>query len=145
MNPERIETEFHKRTTIYEHRCSFCGFILDESTGGFLYLQNNRGERVPLKDPGEREIIAQMIRMEEESLKNCDALAGSQSALIDFMEERVGYLTSCVCIDCLGQFGLDLRKDEIECPNCRSQDVRTLLEMSGKRCPKCKSGHLSKF
>lgn len=145
MNPERIEVEFHKKTTLYDHRCNFCGFILDESTGGYLYLQNNMGERIPLRDHGEREIIAQMLRAEEESLSDFNAVDASQSALIDLMEERVGYLTSCVCIDCLEQFGLDLRKDKIECPHCKSENVWTLLEMTDKRCPKCKSGHLSRF
>jgi predicted Zn-ribbon and HTH transcriptional regulator len=145
MNPERIEADCHERTTIYGYRCNFCGFILDESNGGFLYLRNDRGDRIPLRDHGEREIIAQMLRMEEESLRNCEILAASQEAIIDIMEERVGSLSACVCIDCLGQFGLDLRKDTLECPHCKSERIRTLLEMTDKRCPKCQSGHMERF
>ncbi len=145
MNPERIDVDFHERLTIYGYRCGSCGFILDESNGGYLYLQNDRGDRIPLKDHGEREIIAQMLRMEEESLRDCEVLAASQGAIIDLMEERVGYLSACVCIDCLAQFGLDLRKDALECPHCKSDHIRTLLEMSEKRCPKCQSGHMERF
>jgi len=145
MNPERIDADFHERLTLYGYRCGSCGFILDESNGGYLYLQNDRGDRIPLRDHGEREIIAQMLRMEEESLRSCEVLAASQEAIIDLMEERVGYLSACVCIDCLAQFGLDLRKDTLECPHCKSDHIRTLLEMSERRCPKCQSGHMERF
>jgi predicted Zn-ribbon and HTH transcriptional regulator len=145
MNPERIEADFYEQTTIYGYRCNSCGYILDESNGGYLYLQNDRGDRIPLKDHGEREIIAQMLRMEEEALHDCEVLAASQEAMIELMEERVGYLSACVCIDCLGQFGLDLRKDALVCPHCRSEHIRTLLEMTGKRCPKCNTGRMERF
>ncbi len=63
----------------------------------------------------------------------------------DDMEERIGYLSACVCMNCLDQFGLDLRKDSIECPHCKSDHVRTILEMTNKRCPKCQSAYMEKM
>ncbi|MHB8109363.1 MAG: hypothetical protein ACYDHW_04930 [Syntrophorhabdaceae bacterium] len=145
MNPERIEADFHASTVLCGYRCPVCGYTLDESNGGYLYLSNDRGNRIPLKDHGEHEIIAQMLRTEEEFYDDCGAVTASHEAMIDLIEERVGYLSACICMKCLEQFGLDLRKDTVECPNCKSDHVRTLLEMNDKRCPRCQSGHLTKF
>ncbi|MEN6616764.1 MAG: hypothetical protein ABFD12_09425 [Syntrophorhabdus sp.] len=145
MNPERIDAHFHEGAVLNGYRCEVCGFTLDDSHGGYLYLGNDRGDRVPLKEHGEREIIAQMLRMEEQSADECEVVTASHEAMVDLIEERVGYMSSCLCMNCLHQFGLDLRKDPLECPRCKSDHVRTLLEMADKRCPKCQSGYLKKF
>jgi len=98
---------------------------------------------VPLRDKNEREAVAQVLRNKEESLRidNSDGF----HEIVDSMEERIGYVSACICMNCLDQFGLDLRKDSIECPHCKSDHVRTLLEMTNKRCPKCRSGYMDKL
>jgi hypothetical protein len=81
-------------------------------------------------------------------------------------EERTGFNSYCVCLDCLHQFEADLRdekvnewrfwfwfpsfkeafrgtprmKDDRKCPECGSTNVKTEFELIGKPCPKCKEG-----
>ena len=141
-NPKKAEIDFYT-DAVFGYRCHICGFVLDESNGGFLYLTNNNGVRVPLKDKDAREMIAHLLVLEEGAPEGGDP--DNCHEFVDIMEERVGYLSACICMNCLDQFGLDLRKDTIECPRCKSDRVRTFLEISNKRCPKCQSGYMDKL
>jgi hypothetical protein len=84
----------------------------------------------------------------------------------DLFKSRTGFNSYVVCLDCLYQFEADLRdekvnewrlwygrpsfreafrgkpemKDERRCPKCGSTNVRTVFEMIGEKCPKCKTG-----
>lgn len=142
MNPGKAETDLHDEAAC-GFRCNICGYFLDESYGGYLYLKNNNGVRVPLKDKDEQEAVAQILLSEEESAHNNNW--GCFQEIIDVIEERVGYMSACICLKCLDQFGLDLRKDAILCPHCKSDHVRTFLELADKRCPKCQSGHINRM
>ena len=126
--------------TLNGFRCTICGFTLDESNGGYLYVKNDNGVKVPLKDRHEQEAIARILLNEEFSL--CPDDENLSQETIDILEERVGYMSACLCMNCLDQFGLDLRKDEIECPRCQSDRVETFLAMLYKPCPRCQSGQL---
>ena len=69
---------------------------------------------------------------------------------------RTGFNSDCTCLDCLHQFQADLgdevanywrmwyranrKKDERNCPKCRSVNIRTTFELIGTPCPKCKDG-----
>lgn len=145
MNPRKVEARLHD-DVILGYRCGVCGFVLDESHGGYLYLRNNNGVRVPLRNKDQRETVAQILLDEEETLYTDDSDDSDDShKVVDIMDERIGYVSACVCMNCLDQFGLDLRKDTIECPHCKSDQVRTFLEMTSKRCPKCQSGQMNKL
>ena len=139
MNPGKTEAD-PCAETVHGFRCPICGFTLDESNGGFLYVRNDTGARVPLKDKKEQEAIAHILLNKEFSL--CTDGANHPGETIDILEERVGYMSACLCVNCLHQFGLDLIKDEIECPDCRSGQVRTFLEILYTPCPKCRSGRM---
>ena len=139
--PEKAEINLCP-DVIQGYRCHICGFVLDEANGGYLYLTNNSGVRIPLKDKDERDTIARMLFAEDAIFQN---ESEECHQLVDTMEDRVGYLSACICMNCLDQFGLDLRKDTIECPHCKSDHVRTFLEMTNKRCPKCQSGYMDKL
>jgi DNA-directed RNA polymerase subunit RPC12/RpoP len=139
MNLEKAEASLHTETLNGFH-CTSCGFTLDESHGGYLYVKNDNGVKVPLKDKHEQEAIARILLNEEFSL--CPDDANLSQETIDILEERVGYLSACLCMNCLDQFGLDLRKDEIECPHCKSHRVETFLAILYKPCPKCRAGLL---
>ena len=71
--------------------------------------------------------------------------------------EKTGYNSHCVCLECLNQFDLDIgsdektdsrryhyqgfkKRDSRECPYCKSDNVKTQLELKGNLCPKCKIG-----
>jgi DNA-directed RNA polymerase subunit RPC12/RpoP len=136
MDPEKAETGISTETAS-GFRCTSCGFTLDASCGGYLYVKNNNGVKVPLKGKAEQEAIAHILLNEELSLR-CDD-PGHSHETMDVIEERVGYISACVCMNCLDQFGLDLRKDTMECPRCRSGHVSTFLEIMYKPCPRCQS------
>lgn len=53
---------------------------------------------------------------------------------------RTGFNSHCICLNCLNQFDLDLKKDERQCPKCNPNEVYSELEMVGRECPKCHNG-----
>ncbi len=137
MGPGKAKASI-RAETVHGFRCPACGFTLDESNGGFLYIKNESGMRVPLKDKDERDALARILLNNEFSFCTDDVNLSQET--IDILEERVGYMSACLCMDCLGQFGLDLRKDTIECPRCKSDQIKTFLAMLYKPCPRCRSG-----
>jgi len=84
---------------------------------------------------------------------------------------RTGFNSYVVCLDCLHQFEADFRdekvnewrlwygrpsfkeafrgkpemKDERKCPKCGSRNVKTVFEMIGEKCPKCKKGTIEEI
>jgi len=58
---------------------------------------------------------------------------------LDFMI-AAGSNSYCVCLDCLEQFEIDLKKDKRKCPKCKSTSIKTELELINNTCPKCKIG-----
>ena len=111
--------------------------------GGYLYMENDKGERIAFPETGPSHQIAEML---------------TDTISIELMKEKIGYNSYCICMDCLTQFELDLgddeqnkdsgryyygilkRKDERKCPHCKSQNVKTSLELVSKKCPQCKKG-----
>jgi ribosomal protein S27AE len=89
----------------------------------------------------------------------------------DLFNSRTGFNSYVICLDCLHQFEADFRdekvnewrfsyerpsfkeafrgkitmKDERKCPKCGSRNVRTVFEMIGKKCPKCKEGTIEEI
>jgi len=108
----------------------------------YFYAENNEGKRVPCWHPAEARRAREVLP------------AGlSQEAI----RARTGFNSRCVCLDCCYQFDLDLGesypclfrsglsenrqiKDKRECPKCKSENVKTGLELVGETCPKCKEG-----
>jgi hypothetical protein len=125
----------HDHISTDRFHCAICGFTLDPSNGGYLYVKNSKGRRIPLKGR-EQEAIAHILLDEEFPYRDNSGNLGKE---MDLVEERVGYMSACLCMNCLDQFGLDLRKDTIECPGCKSDHVKTFLEITSKPCPKCQS------
>jgi PHP family Zn ribbon phosphoesterase len=51
-----------------------------------------------------------------------------------------GYMHQTVCLECLNQFKLDHKADELKCPACASANIVHTHETKDKPCPKCKEG-----
>lgn len=149
---------------IDEFKCTDCGLTLPEGWGGCLYVEKEkkRGkiarilhpragetmERIYCPHPSEHSIIIQVL--------------GTPSPSRELINQKVGFLSHCICLDCLRQFNADYghyyykldglphkdgvkpEKDKRECPNCKSQNVRTEMEMVDQYCPKCKKGVISR-
>ena len=130
-----------------KYRCSKCKFKLPEGWGYDFYVENDKGKRIICGHPGERGHIAEAL--------------GERASILEVVRERTGFNSDCVCLDCLHQFQADLgesgwspyeslideykprlkrKKDKRECPECKSKNVKTELEMVGETCPKCKEG-----
>lgn len=105
--------------------CGRCDFALPGGWGGYCYVSTAGGERVVCPHPCEAETVAEVTGM-----SYGDAMAAG----------RVGFNSDCVCLDCLHQFNLDLKRDARRCPDCASERVCATLELVGKPCPKCNDG-----
>lgn len=90
-----------------------------------MYATDDAGKRVVCKHPGEWN-------------QAHDVIGGD--ATEEKFRERTGFLSNCVCSDCLAQFRLDLERDERICEKCGSGNVKSTNESVGSQCPKCKVG-----
>jgi predicted RNA-binding Zn-ribbon protein involved in translation (DUF1610 family) len=126
---------------IDKFECDKCGFRLPMGEGGYQYVTNDAGEKVVCQHPCEDLIVAQVLGfyVPEEGV----AATKPPISLEEFKRlrrERIGWNLHCVCLDCLGQFDLDLMKEERVCPKCQSKEVKAEEEMVSQTCPKCKTG-----
>jgi DNA-directed RNA polymerase subunit RPC12/RpoP len=110
---------------INRYECDRCDFRLPGGWGGYMYVTDEAGARIVCPHPAEHVTVTKVLG------------EGAPGKLI---RERTGFSSHCVCLDCLHQFDLDLERDERGCPQCGSAVVKSLREMIGKPCPKCKRG-----
>jgi len=105
--------------------CNKCDLTFPTGSGGYPYVINKIGKKRIAKKPGEME-----------------ALYGSlgKDAPKELVEKMVGFNSHCICVDCLKQFGMDVEKEARGCPQCYSNQIKTVLELVGNSCPKCKTG-----
>lgn len=122
------------------YQCGSCGFELPAGQEGHFYVANDAGERVPCAPHDESGTIARVLGIDEEIISSCSWNPASRQAPVDLMEERIGYISPCICPDCMAAFGLDLKRDPRTCPICRKDRVKTELEMVDGPCPICREG-----
>lgn len=134
---------------INEYRCNKCDLTLPEGWGYYFYVENDKGERVCCPHPVERMYVKKVL--------------GERESILEVVRERTGFNSHCICLDCLHQFRADLgcfegywspyepclerdlpgvkqAKDKRQCPSCKSENIKTELELVGETCPKCKKG-----
>lgn len=61
------------------------------------------------------------------------------------IRERTGFNSDCICTTCCASFSLDIRRDPRRCPECKNVTVKTVRELVGASCPKCKQGKVQKL
>ena len=110
---------------INRFNCNRCEFALPSGWGSYTYAVDDRGMRIYCPHPGEGWAIRQVTGM-------------SYGEAYD--AGRTGRADYAVCIDCLTQLSLDLKRDERRCAKCGSGRVSTVHELVGKACPQCKVG-----
>lgn len=90
-----------------------------------MYAINSKGQREVCPHPGELRIAQEITGM-----------------LWEEAEARglVGTHTYCVCLDCLTQCEINMKKDAVECSSCGSKNIVSEIDLVGKKCPKCKVG-----
>lgn len=139
--------------SINDYKCDKCGLSFPRGWGGFLFVENDEGERIVCPHPGERSTIEKVLE-------------GGYVSKGRTIEKRVGYASFCLCLDCFHQFKADLAdedskhswrdyykstfrmiggKDKRECPKCKSSKVKTVAELIDKTCPKCHKGTIKEI
>ncbi len=115
---------------VNDYKCNLCGFSLPVGWGGYLYAENDQGERIICRHPSEQYTMREVL-----GENDYDPIHKDYKCRL-----RTGFNSHCICLNCLNQFDLDLKKDERQCPKCNSNDVHSELEMVGRECPKCHNG-----
>ena len=114
-----------------------------------MYVLDGRGTRVICPHPGEEAEVARVLGVKEKALRcpcepNTTKKAKHHQEVFHLALTRTGFLSDCICHDCLAQFGLDLQRDEKRCPTCSSSEVTTLHDLLGEPCPRCKEGTIGR-
>jgi hypothetical protein len=110
---------------INRYACDKCDFQLPTGWGGYTYATDSSGTRIVCPHPGEPYEICRITGM---------SLGEAMAA------NRTGFNAHVVCLSCLTQFDLDLKRDVRLCPNCSSNAVKSVQECVGQLCPNCKVG-----
>ena len=127
-------------------KCDICDLNFPEGWGGYMYVEDDNGKRIKCHHPCEGEAIGNVL---------------GKNPSKELLEKRIGFNSDCICLDCLHQFKADLNnnnriskdkdknknkdKDKRECPECKSEKVKTVIELINKTCPKCKKGIIKKY
>jgi DNA-directed RNA polymerase subunit RPC12/RpoP len=137
-----------------EYTCTRCGLTIPGGQGGQMYVTDNEGKRSICPHPGEEAHVAHVLRVKKEALIHAFAQETSgkgnhtgqhHEEFFHFALSRTGFLSDCLCRDCLAQFKLDVRRDGKRCPHCSSSHVKTVREVLRHRCPKCRKGTIEEY
>ena len=126
------------------YTCTTCGFSIPNADGGRMYVVDTAGNRSICPHPGEEAHVARVLGIDEETLVVAfgqgSSTAQDPEGLFAFALSRTGFLSDCLCRNCLAQFRLDVHRDATRCPGCSSPKVTTIEGLAGRRCPKCGKG-----
>lgn len=110
-----------------------------------MYVEDDEGNRIVCPHPVEYHTVTEVL---------------GENPSEELVRERTGFNSYCICLDCLHKFMADLgdersvwrhyygterEKDKRECPQCSSSKVRTVFELIGEKCPKCKTGTIEEI
>jgi hypothetical protein len=107
--------------------CTDCAFSLPEGLDGDNYALSEKGERV---STGMHPSAAKV-----QEITGMDYWTANGAG-------RAGYLSHCVCLDCLESQDLDLERDKKRCARCDSERVFSRRGLPSEDCPRCRSGRL---
>lgn len=125
-------------------KCNKCDFSLPSGWGGHTYVKDNHGNKVICSHPGEYADVAKVLGIEASSIFAFpySPWPPSDPHIAELLKQRTGFYSHCICLKCLNQFDLDIEKDERKCPECKSSEVKSELEMIGQQCPRCNIGNM---
>jgi len=120
-----------------------------------MYVLNYDGVRVECSHPGEDYMVERELGLPEGIMtsllfvepkwwwsKKKKAEFEHTRSIIESARARTGFMSDCICTDCLQLQTLDLDRDERKCITCSSSNVKTQNELVGHRCPKCNKGKI---
>jgi DNA-directed RNA polymerase subunit RPC12/RpoP len=126
---------------INEYKCNKCDLRFRNGWGGYMYVEDDNKKRIVCPHPAEYNEVRRVL---------------GPDASQELIASRTGFNSDCYCLDCKNTFFSDIGdeqgniwrkfydaerpKDERKCPDCGSVNIKTLAEMIGAPCPKCKTG-----
>jgi hypothetical protein len=117
-------------------KCSTCGFTLLTGIGVAPYVKKPKGFFRKLFGLDEKKVFLQDPPTDNLSKNFHD------KELSDLIKEkRVGHYAAHLCLSCLKIFDLDSSAVK-KCKHCKSTSVKSVFEMVGEKCPKCKEGFI---
>lgn len=138
---------------IDRYKCNACKFELPMGWGGIAYIEDDEGKRITLTHPIEDSIRERVLNVPQGTLSSFEFdkpkwwwskkrinASKKNKEIYDLAMTRSGFLSNCLCVDCLQKQQLDLEKDERKCINCSSINVKSLRDLLGSTCPNCKKG-----
>jgi ribosomal protein S27AE len=103
-------------------------------------VSDEKGKRVECPHPGESYKVAKILKIDESEIFGFPYRHISNPDLYPLLNERVGVISDCICLDCAVITKLDYQQDERKCAECNSSNVLPVDNLEKIECPKCKTG-----
>lgn len=126
---------------LFFSKCDKCDFRTSISTGSMPYVRDENGNKVRCSQPGETDTVAEVLKISRDVV---DAWFRDKDKVPEEVrkkiEENVGMMLQHICLECLSETFIDLKREKLKCSNCGSANLMYVTELEGKLCPKCKLG-----
>lgn len=120
--------------------CDSCDFELETWENGTMYATNKKGRRIEVRHPGESYQVAKILKIKESDIFGFPYMRIPNPDLYPLLNERVGVISDCLCLNCLEVSKLDFEADERKCHECGTDNIVPVDTIAGMECPKCKKG-----
>ena len=105
--------------------CNNCDFSMPLYPSSKSYIIDDNGEKILLRHPGENATIKRVL---------------GDDYSIELLRERIRHISWIICLDCFHRFDLDMKEEELICPECNSNNIKASYQLIGEECPHCKIG-----
>lgn len=127
---------------LFSSKCNTCDFKTSVSSGGRMYVRDEKGNQDVCPHPVEHHTIAKVLGVGTD-----EALAWLQKDFANLTEEtknkidaNVGMQFQYICLDCLTENFIDKESDALQCSECSSANLKYVADLRGNPCPKCHNG-----
>ena len=118
----------------YLHRCPSCGFEIEVWDDGSPFILDDDGKRNYFCHPCEYVVIDAVVA------KSKWAKGKTPAEIEQELPKHIGRVIDAICLDC----GTTSHRNEAlkprPCRKCKSRAIHAVMDLGGKRCPKCKQG-----
>lgn len=111
---------------IRKYYCDNCDLELKTGFGEYRYVVKDDGELEKLHHPCEVLQIQNVL---------------GENASEELIEQRTGYKAYYLCRSCVDLFAGE-RDENVDCPECGSENVRSQNELVDENCPRCETGSI---
>jgi len=148
---------------ICKYRCNKCGAVLSSGWGGYVYVENEEGVRIPCHHPTELIEIMEVLKIKTPKTGKQSVVdflnfqikflrEGFPEDIENLVKSRVGFNFECICLDCLYKFYADVGSAEMiesfhkRCPDLLDGVFRRYYmpkePKDERKCPRCGSANV---